>query len=199
VADENVRYQSEVTPWADQHSVAHSRRMGAVVGELIRDGASPERIDYLKTLIQPHEADHDRGGPVPEDEQRNWDRDHEEDFHDIGYRLEHITVETLRAGDRVYQGGPGGRRELAVTLTLRPPGGADAHLETAVVADQDRAEWSPDWILHRDDSGTLTIRAGRREIEAPLHPGQPPRASIPADPPNGIFVTTTLDWVRVHY
>jgi hypothetical protein len=171
--------------------------MGAVVGELIRDGASPDRIDYLKTLIQPREAD--RGGPVPEDEQRNWDRDHEEDFHDVGYRLEHITVEALHAGDRVYQAGPGGPRELSVALTVRPAGGAEARLETAVVADQDRAEWSPDWILHRGDSGTLSIRTGRHVVDVNLHPGQAPLASLPADPARGITVTTTLDWAHLHY
>jgi hypothetical protein len=153
-------------------------------------------VDYVKTLIQPRDAD--RGGPIPEEEQRAWNRDHEEEFHDVGYRLEHIAVDTLHPGDRVYQAGPP-PRELSVTLTIRPPAGPEVRLETPVVADHDRAEWTPDWIIHRDDDATLSIHAGRRVIDAAIHAGRPPLAALPADPPRGITVSTTLDWTHVHY
>lgn len=57
-----VRYFSGITDGIKAHSCVHSRRMGRMVAELLRDGPTPARINYIRTFLQLSSSD--TGEPI---------------------------------------------------------------------------------------------------------------------------------------
>src|SRR5260370_36401062 len=76
--------------------------MGYLVGELLGNRASKAGLEYIKTLLQPDDAD--SGEPVPAFVEDSWVQRHERGFQTAGWRLNKVDLElnpaaTRRAGN----------------------------------------------------------------------------------------------------
>ena len=102
----NFRFYSMVKSSLDQrpHHTAHSRRLGAVVGELIRSGATPEQLGYLRSLTQRKDADN--GEPVAEAVQRRWRSKNAAHVKPAGgWRLQSVEMEVTHTLDKnIFRG-----------------------------------------------------------------------------------------------
>jgi pimeloyl-ACP methyl ester carboxylesterase len=73
------------------HQTVHSRRMGFLVGTLLRHRRGPEELRYLKTFVQP--ADADMGRPIPAADQQRWLADNRSSFERAGWSLERVELQ----------------------------------------------------------------------------------------------------------
>jgi hypothetical protein len=197
VADVNVTYPSLVSGGLRQHSTIHSRRMGCVIGQLLREGqASHVSVEYAKTLIQPPDADW--GEPIHQADQDRWSRDHAADLMQVGWRLDRAEFEldpqaTQRAGNW-----DGSAADAYARLDISGPAGRrDRHDSDCGVT------WAPGVIVFNDQTASLGIRASHcwclpdSELGAArvvVEKGQTPPDNI-----HEPLWSARLQWTRLHY
>lgn len=100
VAQNNIVYPSAVLEDRDHspHQAVHSRRMGAVIGSVIKRGFDNESIAYLQAVTQ--QPGCDTGEPIPEKNHRAWEQQHTQDFNHSGWFLTDAIVNSSFAWDR---------------------------------------------------------------------------------------------------
>jgi hypothetical protein len=156
VANANLRIQSLVVPGLAQHSAIHSRRMGYIIGELLRDGLTPSRIQYVADTVQPKDAD--QGEPIASESQQDWLQTHVEDFNQIGWRLNSIAVKLEPETARPARGGTMPPSPL-LRITAGSGRGQQRLYEGAVKANSMDATWFTNFILRNDQTCRLDVAA----------------------------------------
>jgi hypothetical protein len=183
------------------HSALHSRRMGFVLGELIRDGASPERISYLKNVVQP--KDTDDGEPVALAVHEDWQRRNNARFQHAGWQLAKATIEVdhpANSPSRGFWSGSPPKLVLCVhSADLSKLWGRAAAAETGW-----GAELTPRVFVYEqaefvlgvyDGSGPFARCLGQYSLRADN--GLP--TQLKADPKHEISWSASLHWVPMHY
>jgi pimeloyl-ACP methyl ester carboxylesterase len=194
VADANLKVQSQVTPWEAQHAAAHSRRMGAILGDFIHDDASAKAQDYVEGFIEP--ADSDRGEAIPEDAQRQWNRDHEAEFDHFGWRLDEVSVDVTPADRRAASS----IHDVSVRLEIGQATGAKKEEHVEAPGGSDRLSAAPDWLVRDRQSGDIAVFLGDRKIaDAPIRADEPPPNSVQVDPLYAVDVKSDFKWIAVHH
>jgi hypothetical protein len=198
VADVNVTYPSMVDGGLRQHSSVHSRRMGFVIGQLLRAGASPAAVEYVRTLIQPSDADW--GEPVPQAQQDRWARDHAADFSQVGWRFDRAEIHldpsaTQRAGNW-----DGSAPQPYVRLDLKGSDGRRLRHDSDC-----GSTWAPGLIVWNDQTASLAIRASHCWCRPDADLGtareiiQKGGEATPPDEVQDSLWTARLRWTRLHY
>jgi len=105
----NIRVASlvEDSLGVKQHDYIHSRRVGRLIGEMFRDGATDRQLDYMAHLIQP--ADSDAGGPISAATHRKEVERHRSAgyYEKRGWLLSEITVDLLKVKkDAMFKSDP---------------------------------------------------------------------------------------------
>jgi hypothetical protein len=204
VANVNLKIQSFVTPGIPQHSPVHSRRMGYVIGELLRDGLTEDRVAYISSKIEARNAD--AGEPVPEAVERTWERANLTGEQHVGWRLNRITVNLLPRTIQIAHNLGGGLPSPLVRVLADENDGRRQLLATPTVLHTLSATWYTNFILRDGMQPSLSVLASHG-ILAPTELGgirltgseTPPPSTIIADPISGLYWSGTLDWVSVHY
>ncbi|MGA2582625.1 MAG: alpha/beta hydrolase [Tepidisphaeraceae bacterium] len=208
-ANANIPIQSLVIPGPGftfaEHSAIHSRRMGYVIGELLREGATKARLEYLATMIQP--KDSDQGEPVAEDYQQLWLKTHKQDFDQIGWRLDTATI-TLEpeASEAAHNLDGLPASPLIRVTTDDATAGVKTLYKSLPAIHAPSATWQTNFILQNLETARLSV-AAFHEVGNPTDLGgisltgtdtEPP-TEIDADPMHGLLWSAALDWVPVHY
>lgn len=196
-ADENIPYFSNIYESISlasltTHSAAHSRRMGFVVGELIRDGATPERLSYLESLAQPSYED-DGGEPVNSSNYISSVRQRDEsgDYVHSGWLLKTITV-TLK-NDAKFR--PGGKPRCLVVKLIDQ---TNRNHYGNCPEKQSIYKWSPAkffrkdeaiWIQVEDDYLGYNKTFGNKRLSMDTAPNEIESEQWSA----------RLEWIKVHF
>jgi hypothetical protein len=101
IAKYNIGFPSGVpSDWGNgPHRTGHSRRMGAVIGGLIKTGATPQQLRYLRTLTQ--FIGEDGGEPIDDAIHQKWISDYSHLFKlDSGRRLTSAEITVTDTGDQ---------------------------------------------------------------------------------------------------
>jgi len=100
VAHHNIVYPSIVPDDRGHgaHEAVHSRRMGAVIGILIKNGFDDQSRRYLQTLTQ--FSGTDSGDPIPMADQRRWENQRTREFQHSGWVLVEAVVTSSSTWDR---------------------------------------------------------------------------------------------------
>ena len=191
VADANIRFQSLVKPGIDQHSSVHSRRVGSIVGRLLRDPKSTQSLDYIETLVQLSDAD--QGEPISLDAQSNWEQAHATDFEQVGWRLRGIKV-SLAPEARVGTGSL-----LSLRVVEEHNGIARTVYQSAMARSGTTAQWNTNNILFDGREQTLVLFAGKSLGEYRLNGKTRPPVALRPDIEHNVLWSAELDWVSVHY
>jgi len=184
-----VKDQAGVRP----HYAIHSRRMGEVVGQLVRSGATDAQLDYLATLVLP--ADADNGEPIAQADHDRWREKNAQAFARRGWRLEKVDVALAPAArDK--------RRDLYVRLAT--PDGKKTRWTTTTLKKSTAAAWPlADRYLWSEDRARLDLFDDGFWSDTCL--GSLPLAGSDATPPTAIPATgnrrwsANLRWTSVHW
>lgn len=130
------------------HVTVHSRRTGYVVGELLREGAAPERIAYLQHLVQPKNTDD--GEPVAAAVHQRWLAQYDQYFEHAGWRLDDASV-TVSAGQDLYNTLPDLR------LLVKSGDGRQTWGQTEPKANTLTARWQPGIFVYESSEFLLCI------------------------------------------
>jgi pimeloyl-ACP methyl ester carboxylesterase len=179
-----------------RHSAIHSLRMGYVVGELLRDGPTRQRMAYIATTVQPTDAD--EGEPVSEQTNMVWNQQHSEDFRQVGWRLDKVSVRMDPAVKLVT----GPREVVSVNVSADQFPFAWHAYPSPVSKETLDPTWTTNFILAEGQSGVVNIRDGIRgrslgsfHFAAADHPP----SSSNEDVAHGIYWSADLQWTPVHY
>jgi hypothetical protein len=183
------------------HNHLHSRRVGYVLGELIRDGPTGERVQYIRGLIQP--ADADDGEPVAAGRYAGWLERAEAAFTHAGWSLEKASVELSEEApapiNRMWDVSP---PDLA--LRVQSSDRTETWGETDTAQNCRRATWEPDIFVYEGKGFVLDVRDGK-DILARSLGGRTLTADeslpthLPADPEGGVFWSGDFEWQPMHY
>ena len=149
VADVDIKTQSFVARGAvfefAEHQAFHSRRIGYVLGELIRDGATPSQITSLKFLVQP--ADADNGNAIPQAQQQQWLDNHNKEMVRAGWRLTKISVTLLPDANRLARNLD--RSVVSPMLKITTGTNRKGHTiyQSRVAPNTMTVTWQPDFVL----------------------------------------------------
>jgi len=181
------------------HACIHSRRMGHVVGEIIRDRVRPERVESVCRLIQP--ADEDDGEPVPEAEHRSVVANGAALYEHAGWLLARIEIRLEPKAKEVA-----GEDAPDPYVRITAPNGKEVYLRTETRWDSCTADWEPDYffptgtevVVQVWDANYVTSDTwlGGRRISLGRNP---PPASLSADTVAKVYWSGTLEWVPMHY
>ncbi len=181
---------------AKPHHTLHSRRIGYVLGELIRDGPTAKRIEYLRGLVQPTDADD--GEPVDEAVYADWLRRAEPAFSHAGWCLEEASVQLP---DGVA--GADGSRPSPV-LQVRSADGRKLVDQTKAEQETLRPEWKPRIFVYLgsrfmvglyERQGVSAHSFGARILVA----DETLPAHVPANPGDGVLWSGDLRWGPMHF
>ena len=186
----NLIFHSLVPPAVTkQHSAVHSRRMGYVVGELLQYGTSKDCLNYIRTIVQP--ADADGGEPIATPAQTFWMQNHQQDFRQVGWRLDGIRVELNPAATI--------RGKFHVHLLTRRADGTKQSVDE-FPPQQTPGSWRLNLILWNGETALLNIREGHLLSDTNLGEDLVTAAAgPPADTSRGPLWSAKLDWKPVHY
>lgn len=181
------------------HRAIHSRRIGAVLGGLLRDSVSAEQIQYLQTLVQPRDTDD--GEPVDEAAQDHWNEQWAGAFDSVGWRLKRMTVRFDPVAATWDKDTDGSLPDPVIDLQIE---GSAQRRTSTVAANRLTAQWSLDWVLLNDTRYLITV--SDQDVTVKEHAAaqqldlkqEPPR-SVPNDPEHGVFWTADFDWEPAHY
>ncbi len=195
----NISYQSAVKDrWGIRpHHAVHSRRMGFVVGSLLRDGPTITQIEYIRTLIQPEDADF--GEPIDIAEHLKWVDAHADRYIHRGWRLQKLTVEATKEW-------PGGDLDSSPPDMYAIVSSADGNREwtrTDKVADSYAATWVTKYFIKVEERDRLEVfdkdlmrSTSLGAIE--LDPSNLPEF-IEAKPEEGRYFSIKFEWTRIHW
>jgi len=181
------------------HSCIHSRRMGRVVGDVLRDGVHPTRVRYVCRLVQP--ADEDDGEPIPEAEYGPILASKEPAYEHAGWLLQRIDI---RLDPQAKE--TAGEDDPDPYVSFTPASGKDWSLRTETQWNTLSASWSPGYFFPDGTECVLGVWdanhiandtwLGGRRIS--LARDRPP-GSLPADTAAKVDWSGTLQWVPLHY
>jgi pimeloyl-ACP methyl ester carboxylesterase len=208
VADVDVRIQSFVKRGGvlqfAEHQAFHSRRIGYVLGELIRDGATPARVDYLKSLVQPEDSDN--GNAISLEDQQAWLRDHQQDLIRAGWRLTKISVDLLPEANRVAKNLDSSLVSSFVKVTTSNGRRNRTVLETETLPNNLHAAWQTEFVLWNTQTDCLWVMADHDifpsdDLGHIMVSGadNPPPARIAADPADKRYWSAECIWEAVHF
>jgi pimeloyl-ACP methyl ester carboxylesterase len=206
VGNVNITIQSLVKPGPTfaEHSAIHSRRMGYVVGELLRDGLTPDRISYVSTKIEAANAD--SGGPMPEANYQAFLQAQAQRFQHVGWRLNQITVDLLPQTINIAGNLNGTLPSPLIKAVSGGNNGRPQTWSTAPVLNTLHASWQTDFIAWNGQTYYLSLQA-YHDIGTPTDLGgisitadnNAPFSTITANPSGGGYWSASLTWVSVHY
>lgn len=157
----NLTYQTFVTDklGVAPHHAVHSRRMGYVVGQILRDGATRERLEYVRTLIQPASAD--AGEPVEQAALEQWLKENDAAGGDgsllrhAGWRLTRVAVKfndtACAAADDLDDSAPD------AFLTFGTADGQKRYLTTGARKDKMEPDWPLTYVLMNGEDERLDV------------------------------------------
>jgi len=200
-----IKFWSQATSGIKAHADSHSRRMGSLVGDLIRRGPKKDAIAFLNSLVQPPEADD--GGPVPESEHLAWQRRNAVDCVHMGWRLSSADIKLhSRALELERAKGFG---DPDPYLCIEQQG---AYQETPTRSGVMKTDWQDtDIIVRKMEQTTVSVRDDNGLFEERDLGGEwfwPPgyarnsqstRKSYKVDLDEEFLWEGVLDWVPVHY
>jgi pimeloyl-ACP methyl ester carboxylesterase len=195
----NISYQSAVKDrWGIKpHHAVHSRRMGFVVGSLLRDGPTATQIEYIQTLIQPEDADF--GEPLDIAEHLKWVDRHADRFIHRGWRLKRLTVTATPE----WPGGDLDSSPPDLYAILSSVDGKREWKRTQKVPDSHTATWETDYFIKLEERDRLEVfdkdlmrSTSLGAIE--LDPENLPEA-IEASPATGRYFAVKFEWTRIHW
>ena len=161
VADFNISVGS-MTSGLESHNAIHSARMGALLGELINDGISDDKVSYLQSLVIPADSDH--GGPIDEEAYAAWWRRYGPHVDFSGWLLTDITVTGTKQTKPVATGGQRGYQYWDVdhswpdvSLCIQDPKTQANLFSGNNLMDKPSTKWQPSIHLRRDTSVNLVV------------------------------------------
>ena len=189
------------------HFAVHSRRMGFILGKLLRGGVTAANLQYLREYVQP--ADADEGDGLPRAEYEAWLNLNEPLFDRAGWRLRKAAVTLDKAAD----GGSPPHLLLQLQAHGQVTSRKYAAQKTAVKKGTFAAEWDVDYRVYRGDELTLeAVDAGawallprphrkpeRRLGKQTLTICDQPVASCDKDPAHGRCWSAKLEWEPFHH
>ena len=199
IADKNVKFQSFVEGIAS-HSATHSRRMGVIVGNLLREGLTMDQHNYLDATVQPFDADD--GRPVALREHETWLKTNEIWFELVGWRLSEISIKlhdrAIKKADH-FNGLP-----PSPYLQISAKDGKVCYTSECY-RDTMTAKWATDYVLVKGGKAILRVwdyRLFRNDADLGgwvIDGTQQPPATVTAMPDEGADWSATMAWTAVHY
>jgi hypothetical protein len=174
--------------------------MGYVVGELLRDGVTKSRLEYVQTILQPKDADD--GNPIPLREEEFFDQSHRQDYQQLGWRLDSIDVELTQTATRIARNLDDSVISPYVQMTMQSQARSSPRLKTETILNSLSASWKPKWIIRTGQSAQLKVcafHAFRSDVELPGTLTVAAGSDAPTDTASGIGWSAKLQWSRVHY
>ena len=201
VADENIMLQSFTNGFAGvyPHGAMHSRRMGTIVGGLLRSGLTSEQRKYLFTTVQPSHAD--EGAPVTQYDQDEWAKRNASAFELVGWRLSEISIELDAESIAVANNLDGSMPDPFIRI-LGPDG--EVRYTSESHSDTMKAAWTTDYVLPCGERANLCVWAERlfsnnRLGTCVLSGDSVPQTAIAADHGAGRYWSARLSWAPVHF
>jgi hypothetical protein len=201
----SVVYHSLVQDGVKAHNCVHSRRMGQMVGELLKDGPTPSRLAFIRTFLQPSYSD--TGEPITADRQgiTMWDI--------LGWgqrsfltgkepwRLTHATLECVGDGKRIADDLDGSSPDLR----LRGFVNKQTVGSTPLKPNSDTAEWrNTSIVAHSGATLRLVIVDEDVFSETPIEEfeisvGKSAVQRFIGDPDKGTYWNANFTWQKLHY
>ena len=187
------------------HNTVHSRRIGFLVGQYLRDGDTDSWCDSMRRYVQPAEADD--GQPISEKEHRVWLDKNEPSFEHAGWKLERFQLELTQgaiaeAADPTFFRLP----DPLLRLQVLDPQGDEVESHTDTKSDVLKADWRPRFlvpegrqfvleVLDEDDVGFRFDSLGKIKLIADGCPD----TSVASDPSQGRHWSATMTWSSYHH
>ena len=210
----NVFYHSQLQDGIEAHSRVHSRRMGQMVGELLKDGPTPSRLTFIRTFLQqPHHSDAGEPTELPLPNTAEYDRVFEEHYEKFfgrpsssftrkePWRLTHATLECVGDGKRIADDLDGSPPDL------RLHGFVNKQLigSTQLKANSNTAEWRNTSIVSHSGATLRLVIVdedviGETRMEAFEIPvGKSAVQRFTGEPDKGKYWNANFTWQKLHY
>ncbi|MFC1597000.1 esterase/lipase family protein [Planctomycetota bacterium] len=183
------------------HNAVHSRRMGFVLGELVRDGPTEERVRYLEHLIQPEDADD--GEPVEAAKYDAWLEKADAAFAHVGWRLERASI-VLSEETADVSRDPVDPMPPDLVLRVLSPNKKQIWGKTEPVKESWKAEWQPRIFVYEGKPFILGIYNGNGRCaaslgERTLDAKEDIQGHFPADPDREVLWSGDFQWESMHF
>jgi hypothetical protein len=175
--------------------------MGYIVGSLLREGCSASAIDYVRTLVQP--ADADAGGPIDQAEQMVWVKRNESKFDVAGWRLDHASIQLDPAASQAARNLAGSTPEPY--LRIRRAADRKIVYESDTDGRRYSLAWDSNFILWKGPEYYIGVYAQhnlKRDTslgDRALRADEVPPSVTAKDLANGIYWSGDFAWTAVHY
>ena len=197
----NVTIRSLIPDLQRRHGALHSRRMGCIVGELLRDGISAERLGYLQTTVQPDVED--TGEPIPRADEDRWTQEHRDGFQRAAWWLREVKLHLDPKSKQVADNLDGTDPSPFIRITSAD--GVVHMYENQAAINNFNPTWNTDFVMWNGQREVMSVLAfhfaksdtslGRRQLTS----DSSPISTLLADPDHGVYWSANLDWVPVHY
>jgi len=186
--------------------------MGYLVGGLLRTGLDTEARSYLRSFVQPVDAD--LGEPISVQDHQRWLISNAAAFERFGWRMERIEVDLLPEATRLANDFDRSKPDPFVRVVARGEvsGHEYAIMETDFHTDTDRGEWQPEFVVYDGDSFEVQVvdhdlssnlglfnRSEQSFGAVCLSARAPIPTSIAPEPDAGRYWSATIAWAEVHH
>jgi pimeloyl-ACP methyl ester carboxylesterase len=183
----------------EPHSCIHSRRMGRVVGELLRDRADPRQVDYLRRMVQPEGED--VGEPISLDEHKRIISCLGHKYEHAGWLLERIAVQLHPKAAEVAEKG---KPDPYVRVTSSTDNALD--MQTESQSGTLEATWAPAWFIPEGTKVVLAVWDANLFFSDTYLGGWQlastcdlPPERFEADIAKAVYWSASLKWLSFHY
>jgi len=199
---ENIRVAClnlDVLGLSPHHSL-HSRRMGQILGQLLRPAPREESLADLRSVVLPNHSD--TGEPVPQEQYEHWLALFSDQRRLAGWRLDSIDVQLDDSARKMAVDVNGSPPDLFLRLSMDDQGRVLQTTSTAT--DNIEPQFAVGWYF--EAGRTVRIEAYDRDVFGSTSLGTHTISigeSVPdalfTDHDQGIHWSADLKWTRLHY